>query len=366
YLYQNPVVARHLDGWLEKWQPDVAHIISCYTLSASAIEALERRAVPMVLTLVDFWFICPRLSLLHADSSLCDGRTTPRECLRCMLYAAKIYRWPRRALPEGAVKHALTWISKHPAISRQRGLRGMALDMTHRKRYLAQILRLPDAIMAPSQALADTVQRAGADIPIRVVHSGHDLSWLASMPQRQPSANVRFGYIGQISSQKGVHQLVTAFLRAGCGDAAQLHVYGDHEQRPEYTESIFSAIPDHSTAVTFHGFFSPDRLGEVLAGIDVLVVPSTWRENNPRVVQEAFAAGVPVIGSDVPGIAEFVEHEANGLLFERANVDDLARQLRRVMDEPRLLDSLRQGIPPVKTVEEELNQLLAIYEAVSR
>lgn len=366
YLYHNPVVARHLDGWLERWQPDVAHIISCYALSASVIEVLERRAVPIVLTLVDFWFICPRLSLLHADGSLCDGRTTPWECLRCMLYGAKIYRWSRRALPEGAVKQALTWISKHPPISRQRGLRGMALDMAHRKECLGQMLRVPDVITAPSQALADTVQSAGADVPIHVIHSGHDLSWLASMPQPQPSPAVRFGYIGQISPVKGVHQLVAAFVHAAFGEAAQLHIYGDHEQSPEYTESIFDAIANDSSAVTFHGFFPPDRLGEVLAGIDVLVVPSTWWENNPRVVQEAFAAGVPVIASDVPGIAEFVDHEVNGLLFERGNVADLTRQLRRTIDEPRLLDTLRQGIPPVKTVEEELNQLLAIYEAVSR
>mgnify|MGYP001049924798 CR=1 FL=1 len=135
YLYENPVIAEHLDSWITEWQPDLAHIISCYTLSASVIEVARRRAVPLVLTLVDFWFVCPRLSLLHADGSLCDGRTTPWDCLRCRLWGAKFYRWSRRILPESLVKQGLTYVSKHPSLSRRRGLRGMALNMERRKQY---------------------------------------------------------------------------------------------------------------------------------------------------------------------------------------------------------------------------------------
>jgi glycosyltransferase involved in cell wall biosynthesis len=79
------------------------------------------------------------------------------------------------------------------------------------------------------------------------------------------------------------------------------------------------------------------------------------------VIQEAFAAKIPVIATNLGGMAEAVTHEVNGLLFERGDVDDLARQLRRVADEPGLLPKLRSGIPPVKTIEQEVTELETMY-----
>jgi hypothetical protein len=53
--------------------------------------------------------------------------------------------------------------------------------------------------------------------------------------------------------------------------------------------------------------------------------------------------------------------EVNGLLFERGDVTDLSRQLKRIVLEPGLLERLRKGIPSVKTIEEEVSELEAIY-----
>jgi glycosyltransferase involved in cell wall biosynthesis len=185
------------------------------------------------------------------------------------------------------------------------------------------------------------------------------------MPGGQPSPLVRFGYIGQISPHKGVDVLISAFLMQGIQGRARLDIHGDETQFPDYTQQILAKLRTVcENAVTLHGKFPPSRLGEVLSDIDVLVVPSTWRENNPRVVQEAFAARVPIIGSDVAGISEFVQHGVSGLLFERGSASDLARQMRRIITEPRLLETLRAGIPPVKTIEQEMDQLMAVYEGV--
>jgi glycosyltransferase involved in cell wall biosynthesis len=101
---------------------------------------------------------------------------------------------------------------------------------------------------------------------------------------------------------------------------------------------------------------------EVLAGAGVAVVSSIWCENNPLVIQEAFTAQVPVIVSDLRGISEFVKDGAYGLLFECGNASDLARQMRKIIDDPSLRDRLRAGIPPVKTIQEEVGQLVALYD----
>ena len=50
--------------------------------------------------------------------------------------------------------------------------------------------------------------------------------------------------------------------------------------------------------------------------VDAIVVPSVWVENSPLVIHEAQQARVPVITADAGGMAEYVRHEVNGLLFE--------------------------------------------------
>jgi len=367
FLYENPIVGGYFGQWLEEWNPDVVHVISCYTMSGSIIEAAKAFGCPVVLTLVDFWFVCPRISLLHADGSLCDGGASEWECLRCLLHGAKAYRWPLSVLPEKTVAAWLLWVSQHPSLSKQRGLRGMALNIGHRKAYLQSVIELVDCFIAPSQSLVDVYRSAGVPYPIKVVHSGHDLSWLDEMPLRQPSPVLRFGYIGQITPQKGVDLLVSAFAHSGLSEQARLEIHGDESQFPAYAQRLRSLLDEgQHKHVTFHGSFLPDDLGHELASMDVLVVPSRWRENSPRVIQEAFASNMPVIASDVAGISEFVKHGSSGLLFERGNMADLARQMRRIVKEPALLAQLRAGIPPVKTIEQEVDELIAIYEQLLR
>ncbi len=362
FLYCNPVVEEYLGQWLLEWQPDIVHVTSCYTLSASVIQAAKDQKLPVVLTLTDFWFVCPRLSLLRSNGSLCDGRTTSWDCLKCMLWDNWGYRSLSSALPEGATAPILSWASKRPVISRIRGLRGMALDMDHRKSYLARMIDAADRVTAPSAYLREMFKASGISRPIKVIHSGHDLTWLKALPEKRPSRLVRIGYIGQISPMKGVHLLLSAFVSNPWANQAQLAIFGDYDRSPEYTQQLQAFTNGHKADIRFQGAFPHERLGEVLSEIDVLVVPSQWHENNPRVIQEAFASKTPVIASDVGGISEFVQHDVNGLLFERSNVDDLAHQLQRAISEPGLLDRLREGIPDVKRIEEEVKELVEIYQ----
>ena len=78
-------------------------------------------------------------------------------------------------------------------------------------------------------------------------------------------------------------------------------------------------------------------------------------------IQAAFAAGRPVIATNLGGMSSLVQHEVNGLLFERDNVADLSRQLERIINEPALLERLRSGIPPVKAIGQEVDEVAAMY-----
>jgi glycosyltransferase involved in cell wall biosynthesis len=362
FLYCNSVIEKQFNQWLEEWNPDIVHITSCLTLSASVIQAAKAQQRPVVLTLTDFWFICPRLNLLRGDGALCDGRTTSWDCLNCKLWDSTLFRRFGSILPERLMAPSLSGLSKKPQLSRIRGFRGMALDMDDRKSYLEKMIAAADFVSAPSASLRDVFEAAGVSKPIEVIQSGHDLDWLENMPQKEQATLIRIGYIGQVIPTKGVHILLTAFLSADLEGRAQLDIFGDQNKAPDYMRQLDTLKDGNSAFIKFHGAFPHERLGEILSKIDVLVVPSQWHENNPRVIQEAFASKTPVLGSNVGGISEFVQHEVNGLLFERSDVVDLASQLTRVVDEPDFLSCLQIGISPVKTIDQEVTELETVYD----
>ena len=103
----------------------------------------------------------------------------------------------------------------------------------------------------------------------------------------------------------------------------------------------------------------------MLSGIDVLVVPSVWYDF-PLVIPSAFATKTPVVATNLPGMNEWVRHEVDGLLFERHDAVGLASGIRRLLDEPGLLDRLRANIPPVKTLEEYAAESVDLYASLSK
>jgi glycosyltransferase involved in cell wall biosynthesis len=362
YLYDNPVVANHLASYLSEYWPDLVHVTSCETLSASVLRVVKEVTIPLVLSLTDFWFLCPRINLLRSDGDNCDGLTTAWECLRCQLLGSKAYLWPRRILTEKSTSRLLTAVARCPSMTRQRGLRGLAGDMEARKAFLHEALSLPDCRITASRFVRDLFYANGIKDPIRVQPYGHDLSSLTRYRGKTSSDTIRLGFIGQIVEHKGVHLLLQAARRLqedGFTGQFDVWIYGNLDKTPEYGARL-RALAANMSCVRFCGTYPHDQSANVFADIDTLVVPSLWYDF-PLVVHEAFATGTPVIASNLGGMTEAVTHEVNGLLFERNNVEDLSNQLRRLMCERNLLKQLCAGIPKVKTIEEEVAEIESIY-----
>jgi glycosyltransferase involved in cell wall biosynthesis len=85
---------------------------------------------------------------------------------------------------------------------------------------------------------------------------------------------------------------------------------------------------------------NPEIVPSVFNRCDAIVVPSIWAENSPLVIHEALQASVPVITADYGGMAEYVGHEENGLLFTHRNPESLARQMQRLVGDPQLARGL--------------------------
>ena len=98
-----------------------------------------------------------------------------------------------------------------------------------------------------------------------------------------------------------------------------------------------------------------------MSEIDWVLVPSVWWENSPLVIQEAFQHGRPVICSDIGGMAEQVRNGVDGLHFRVGDPASLAETIERAAMTPRLWYRLRDGISPVRPIEEHVATLTRLY-----
>jgi glycosyltransferase involved in cell wall biosynthesis len=93
-------------------------------------------------------------------------------------------------------------------------------------------------------------------------------------------------------------------------------------------------------------------------------VPSTWSENCPTVIREAFAMGTPVVTADIGGMAEAVEDGVNGLLFKFGDSASLREKLGWLIANPGSLATLARNIVPPLTQEQCTDEIVQIYESV--
>jgi glycosyltransferase involved in cell wall biosynthesis len=100
--------------------------------------------------------------------------------------------------------------------------------------------------------------------------------------------------------------------------------------------------------------------------IDWTIIPSTWWENAPVVIQEAFHHGRPIIASNIGGMAEKVTDDVDGLHFHVSNPESLAEQMARAIQDPSLWERLRSGIRKQMTANEAGRQHVELFDELIR
>lgn len=357
-FYDNSFVGDALRYVLATNRFDLVHIISGYLLGAAAIESVKQLGLPLAITLTEYWFMCARLNLIQLTGSLCTGPESVQKCTRCLLEDKRRYRLPAQSTP--AVMDLLWPMGQRLGLTAD-----MEQAIALRQKRLREALETADLVICPSRFLINKFQEYDYDTG-RFVHIRQGLaalsSWQPQRPQRLPGEPLRVAHIGQIKYHKGVDILVEAVIKhLDAGENIRLDVWGNELESPEYVSQL-KARTEQYPAIVWNGHFTGSKIWDILADMDVVVVPSRWYENSPNVILEAFSMGVPVVTTNLGGMAELVTHERSGLLFELDQVDDLSHQLSRLLHDEHLLSKLRDGIPPIKTLDQEMQEVITHYE----
>lgn len=307
---------------IDRVRPDVVHVGHLNHLSTSLLREAALREVPIVFTLHDYWLMCPRGQFMQTFPedpnnlwAACDGQDDRTCAERC--YA----RYFSGAPDERAVDVAYwtDWVAR-------------------RMRHVREMAELVDLFIAPARYLHDRYRDAFGLPQRKLVYLDYGFARARMIDRRRtPGEPCTFGYIGTHIPAKGIHDLIRAFGRLA-GDA-RLRIWGrPRGQDTESLKGIAAALPAGVAARIewLPEYKNREIVRDVFDRCDAIVVPSVWVENSPLVIHEAQQARVPVVTANVGGMAEYVHHEVNGLLFEHRSIASLAEQLQRLVDDPSL------------------------------
>lgn len=221
-----------------------------------------------------------------------------------------------------------------------------------RRNFFLDAFAQIEAFVSPSQFLADRFAGWGIDpARIHVIENGLAAARapLSSL-ERDAEHRWTFGFFGQINPFKGVGLLLDAARLIArdplLAERVRIRVHGDFVGQPDSFVAAFREAVEMHGFLAWAGPYANDQVGRLMGDCDYVLVPSSWWENSPLVVQEAYAAGRPVLCTGIGGLAEKVTDGVTGLHFERGDASDLVRAIRRAAD-PDLFARLGKALPPV-------------------
>ena len=361
--YDMPALVPLFRRILAEIRPDVAHICHLGNFTTALATATRGLGIPTFTTLTDFFNLCMTGTLEVPGGGLCDGPDAHRaNCMACGI-ALRRYIEPSRfwrTLAQPGLRPLVAAAGARLAAVLPFALGRDARAVVERPQVLLAAMEQCRAAIAPTLYLHDAFRRHGAQLPL--VHStfGIDID-RAEKPLPRPDGApgpLRCGFIGQLLTHKGPHLLVNALRQLPPGSFT-LDIWGSEQLHPDYARDLREVA--RGMAVAFRGTFEESATAAIFAGMDVVVLPSTWRENGPLTLLKALATHTPAVVSDVPGMTEFITEGVNGFAFRRGDVAALAEVLRRFVTDPGLARRMSGETHYPRTEADMARDVLGLY-----
>jgi glycosyltransferase involved in cell wall biosynthesis len=173
-------------------------------------------------------------------------------------------------------------------------------------------------------------------------------------------------YAGSLVPHKGVHTAIEAMAllahKPGL-EKVQLTIVGSGH--PDYEHRLRTLVKQAGLEdrVQFWPRVSREEMPELLQKFDGLVFPSIWDEPLARMMQEAMAAGLVVIGTPTGGTPEILQHGETGLTFQPGDAEGLAEQIDRLGQDPSLRMTLSENARRLVLDKFDLRRMIDEIEA---
>lgn len=315
---------------LSEYSPNISHFhIFQHQISPSVFGPLRKMGVPIILTLHDLKPICPNYKN-YVNGKVCEA-CNGRKFYNCLL----------NKCTKGSTLGSLV---------------NMVEMYFH---YAMGYYQNVDRFIAVSRFYKQKMVEAG--FPEKQIDY---LPNYIDVTTFDPSVRDK-GYIlyfGRLSEEKGV----STFLDAAMKNKDISHFVVGAGPLEEWLKH--KADESGLENVRFFGFKQGDELRKLLSESTCVVIPSEWYENCPMTVLEAFAAGRPVIGSDIGGIPELIENNVDGFVFEPGNAESLSDHIKWIWENRSMAREMglqgRRKVEQKFNVEAHYQGLISIYNSV--
>lgn len=356
-----PRTERILKRVLSEVRPDVVHIQELAGLPSSVIDIVRASGAPVLMTLQDYYLLCPAFKLLDSAGNTCLRKEVGEDCV------ATIGADPREPgmLIEGTLRHDVPRLplarrlnqtaldrrlapvalgtSRRAAAKREGAAHGAAagaLAFQRRRDVNVERLNRADCLIAMSCRVAQIYAELGVDPALlRTVHLT-----LRHIEELHPRDSARSGPLtfatlsGLESTAKGADLLRRALTSlAPAGPAFRLLVYG-------YLDAEAAEEVGSFPGVELRGLYRPEELDTILDEVDVGIIASVWEEAYGYVGPEMLAKGIPLIGNAIGGIVDYVRDGETGWLNHSRSGEELARIMQMLIDRPEKVDHLRAKV----------------------
>ncbi|MFH0876636.1 MAG: glycosyltransferase [Candidatus Omnitrophota bacterium] len=357
--YSDPCVDAAFGRLLDDVRPDIVHIQHLMHTSTGIAEQTKQRNIPIVLTLHDYWLLCPQGQRFKNNKELC-GNACVGDCIHCVGYQLNVSSYVLRLFQKNFPSPLIDAGRRfYQALAQSNPRKSKRLLEDRRERMLATC-GLIDLFLAPSQFIRHQFIEAGVPKE-KIIHLPHGIPE-AQSKAKSKSESLRFAFIGNLLPAKGAHVLIKSFNQLH-NSSATLKIFG---QEGSYKGRVLN-YPRHlrrsarNKNISFQPPFEHNQWQEVFRDIDVLIVPSLWHENAPLVILEALATNTPVLATNTGGIPELLCDLPAFPLVRPDDAEDLLHHIRRLIDHPKTLGARRAASSSVFSMESHVLELEKIF-----
>jgi glycosyltransferase involved in cell wall biosynthesis len=327
-----------LEAYILSEKPDVIHFHSIYGVSERFINFIVNSKFKYVISLHDYYLVCPRIFMMDSEGSPCR-RVELEKCKSCISsfensdFIRKLF---------GRLKINL------PKVKNSR--------LNKRVNLVSDFFSNASKILPVSKGVEKIFSDLLPSSKYLTLNIGNSSASNFREKEQPLRNNINVAFLGTLNKHKGAELFIDIASRVK-NESINFCFYG----RTDKHYSSLLAL----NGIKDNGPYSPSNLKDILYDIDLGFVLPIWEDNGPQVVMELLNNGVPVVGTKVGGIPDFVQHLKTGYLFHPDSLIEIESTVMW-MNSLTLDDVYKfsRNITKLKTVDEHSQELIEIYETL--
>lgn len=329
--------------FLDIHQFDLIHIHMMLDIDWNIYEIIK--SYKYIISLHDYFFLCPRIQMLMHDNKICTAYEEEK-CSHCVSWFNTV-----------RITNALEYKISHNTKFRKFRLPEIPQTMTKiRYEKFKILLENAEYLLPVSSRVQEIFEASGISGNYKMLHIGNVTAdnYKDNVQFDTEKRVIDIAMLGTLTYLKGVDLFIDIAKRVNPN--VRVHFYG---RSGTYAEKI------KAVGILDHGPYRQDMLSNILDEIDIGMCLSVWEDNGPQVVMEFLNNHVPVVGTKLGGIPDFVHDGINGYLFnpfDYREIDRIVCVLNTMTRQD--LNKLKSNICRTTTTKEHCGEIDKIYNNI--